>query len=61
MRLVVIYDSQVTNKKQGGLPVRDPPPSPTSLVLVAQESYMTPSRTKYTLKYHHKKVEALSF
>jgi hypothetical protein len=61
MRLVVIYDVQATNKKQGGLPVRDPPPSPASLLLVAKESYMTPSRQKYILKYHLKKVEAYLF
>ncbi len=26
VRLGVIYDFQVTNRKQGGLPARDPPP-----------------------------------
>jgi hypothetical protein len=26
MRLGVLYDSQATNRKQGGLPVRAPPP-----------------------------------
>jgi hypothetical protein len=47
VRLGVIYDSQVTNNKQGGLPARTPKP-PVALLLVAWESYMTPSRPGYT-------------
>jgi hypothetical protein len=47
MRLGVIYDSQATNMKQGGLPVRAPP-SPAALLLSTWEPYMTPSRPKYT-------------
>ncbi len=36
------YDSQATNRKQGGLPMRDRPP-PHLHLLVGLESYMTPS------------------
>jgi hypothetical protein len=32
MRLGVIYDSQATNRKQGGLPVSPPPPCRTPIV-----------------------------
>jgi hypothetical protein len=38
-----VYDSQVTNRKQGGLPVGDLLPLAAHL-LVPEESYMTPSR-----------------
>jgi hypothetical protein len=41
MRLGVIFDYQATNGKQGGLPVKAP--SPGALILVAWESYITPS------------------
>jgi hypothetical protein len=54
VQLGVIYDSQATNRKQGGLPVRAP--SPTALLLAARESNML----KYT-KNNHKQVEALTF
>jgi hypothetical protein len=37
-----VYDSQATNRKQGGLPMRAPLP-PSALLLVAWLSYMTPS------------------
>jgi hypothetical protein len=47
MQLGVIYDSQVTNRKQGGLPVRAALP-PFALLLVAWESYMTPSQQENT-------------
>jgi hypothetical protein len=46
MRLEVIYDSHATNRKQGGLPVESPPPA--AFLLVAWESYMTPSQQEYT-------------
>jgi hypothetical protein len=45
--LEVIYDSQATNRKQGGLPVRAPLLSATFL-MVAWESYMDPSQLEYT-------------
>jgi hypothetical protein len=41
-RLGVIYDSQVTHRKQGGLSLRGPHP----LLLVAWESYVTLSQLK---------------
>jgi hypothetical protein len=44
VRLRVIYDSQATNRKQGGLL----PPPPTELLLVVWGSYMTPSWPGYT-------------
>jgi hypothetical protein len=58
VQLGVICDSQVTNRKQGGLPVRAPL-SPAALLLVAWDSYTctTPSRLEYK-KHHHKQVEA---
>jgi hypothetical protein len=48
MRLEVIYDSQMTNRKQGGLPARTPTPS-GALLLDAWESYIAPSRLKFTI------------
>jgi hypothetical protein len=45
--LRVRYDFQTTNRKQGGLPVRTSTPS-GKLLLVACESYMTPSWLEYT-------------
>jgi hypothetical protein len=59
VRLGVIYDSQVTNSKQGGLPLRTTLP-PATLLLVAWESYVTLSRQEST-KHHQKQVEALTF
>jgi hypothetical protein len=56
--LEVIYDSQATNGKQGGLPVKIPIPT-GALLLVAWESYMTPSRPAQ--KYHQKQMDALTF
>jgi hypothetical protein len=47
MQLAVIYDSQVSYRKQGGLPVRATLP-PFALLLVAWKSYMTPSQQEYT-------------
>jgi hypothetical protein len=47
VRLGVIYDSQSTNTKQGGLPVKGPLPH-AALQLVAWESYMTLSQPQYT-------------
>jgi hypothetical protein len=47
VRLGVIYDSQSTNTKQGGLPVKGPLPH-AALQLVAWESYMTLSQAQYT-------------
>jgi hypothetical protein len=47
MLLGVIYDSQVTNRKQRRLPVRTSL-HPTAVLLVARESYLTPSRPEYT-------------
>jgi hypothetical protein len=44
--LRVIYDSQATNRKLGGLLARTPFPS--TLLLVVWESYMTPNRPEYT-------------
>jgi hypothetical protein len=40
--LGVIYNSQATNRKLGGLPARTPIP-PRALLLVVLESYMIPS------------------
>ncbi len=40
VRLGVIYDSQTTNRKLGGLPARTPTPC-SALLLVAWESYIT--------------------
>jgi hypothetical protein len=54
--LGVIYDSQATNRKQGGLPVRAPLP--------LLHSYWSPgSRTagRNIQKNYYKKVEALTF
>ncbi len=47
VRLGVIYDSQATNRKLGGIPVRALLP-PAALLLVAWESYVTPSQPEYT-------------
>jgi hypothetical protein len=47
VRLGVIYDSHSTNRKQGRLPVRAPLPH-AALLFFAWESYITPSRPKYT-------------
>jgi hypothetical protein len=47
VRLEVTDDSQATNRKKGRLPVRAPLPS-AALLLVAWESYMTPSHPEYT-------------
>ncbi len=58
VRLEIIYDSQSTNTKQGGLPVRAPL-TRAALQLVAWESYMIPSQPQYT-KTPPKKVEALT-
>jgi hypothetical protein len=58
VRLGVVFDSRVTNRKQGGLPMRAPPPA--TFLLVALGSYMTPSWPEDTKK-HHKQVETLSF
>jgi hypothetical protein len=44
--LGVIYDSQPTNRKLGGLPARTPTPS-VALQLVPWESFMTTSRLEY--------------
>jgi hypothetical protein len=44
--LRVIYDSQGTNRKLGGLPARTP--FPGTLLLVVWESYMTPNWPEYT-------------
>jgi hypothetical protein len=41
LQLGVISDSEMTNKKQGGLPARKPNPS-GALLLVTWKSYMTP-------------------
>jgi hypothetical protein len=41
----VIYDSQAAIRKWRGLPVRAPLPAS---LLLPRESYMTPSRPKYT-------------
>jgi hypothetical protein len=59
MRLGVIYDSQATNRKQGGLPVRAPLP-PATLQLVHWESHMTPQLAR-KLKKPIKQVGTLSF
>jgi hypothetical protein len=51
MRLGVIYDSQATNRKQGRFPVRARLPRLPrlhGLLLIAWESYMTPSYPEYT-------------
>jgi hypothetical protein len=47
MRLAVIYGSQPTNRKQGGLPLRASLP-PDAFLLVGWESYMTPSWPEYS-------------
>jgi hypothetical protein len=47
IRLGVIYDSRATNRKQGGLPVRAPPPPQSSYWLFG-ESCTTSSRPEYT-------------
>jgi hypothetical protein len=44
VQLGVIYDSQPTNRKLGGLPAR----TSGALLLVAWEIYMTPSRPEDT-------------
>jgi hypothetical protein len=59
LRLGVICDSQVINRKQGG-PLREPPNPSGALLLVEWESYMTPSRPEYTKK-HQKQVDGLPF
>jgi hypothetical protein len=46
VRLGVIFDSQATKRKQGGLPVRAP--LPTILLLFAWEPSMTTSQPGYT-------------
>ncbi len=53
MRLKVIYDSQATNRKQGGLPVTAPPPA--ALLLVAWESYITPQLARIHKKTNTKR------
>ncbi len=59
MRLGVISVSQATNRKQGGLPVRAPlPPAPP--LLVAWESFLTPSWPD-TQKDPYKQVELFLF
>ncbi len=54
----VIYEFQANNKKQGGLPVTDPPPRciPNGRL----EVIYAPSRPEYS-KTHHKQVEAFTF
>jgi hypothetical protein len=47
VRLGVIYDSKATNRKQGVLPVIAPL-LPAIFLLVAWETYMTPSWSEYT-------------
>jgi hypothetical protein len=54
MRLGVIYDSQVTNRKKGELPVRTPLSSAcTPIGRLGAILYLTPSQSEYT-KHHHK-------
>jgi hypothetical protein len=56
MRLGVICDSQTTNRKQGRLPVRAPPP--------LLHSYWKPGDSQLAeihKEYHYKQVEALTF
>ncbi len=43
----VIYASQVTNRKQGRLPMTAPLPPPAALLLITRESYTTPGRPVY--------------
>jgi hypothetical protein len=47
VRLGVIFDSQMTNRKQEGLLVRAPLPPP-HFYLSLGTSYMTPSQLEYT-------------
>jgi hypothetical protein len=46
LQLGITYDSQTTNRKQGGLPARTHTTS-GALLLVAWESYMTPTQPEY--------------
>ncbi len=46
LALGITYDSQTTNRKQGGLPSRTHTTS-GALILVAWKSYMTPTQPEY--------------
>jgi hypothetical protein len=61
MQLGLIYDSQVTNRKKGGLPVRAPLPrhlgvihnsQPLKMHKIPQQTSKTSNLLKYRLKTH---------
>jgi hypothetical protein len=58
MRLGVTYDSQAINRKQGGIPVRALLPRRSS---IGHLGVIYDSQPKYTQKYYHRQVEALTF
>ncbi len=59
VRKGVIYDSQATNRKQGGLPVRASLPLPYSYW--SSESHIRLPAGRNTQKDHHKQGEAFTF
>jgi hypothetical protein len=59
MRLGVIYDSQVTNRKQGGIPVRAQPPPKQSYWSHGSHIWLTAAG--WNTQNYHIQVEALTF